>query len=456
MVADVGVDAVGKVDGRRPGGEVDDVPLRGEDEDLVGKHVDLQIVHEVLRVRLLLALEQAAHPGELVLIPLAQRRAPVAHLVLPVRGDAVFGGVVHVPGADLHLEGDALRADDRRVHALVHIGLGCGDIVLEAPGDGLEHIVDQAEHVIAVRDRAHDHAEGAEVEDPVHVQLLRVHLAVDGVDVFDAAEDRAVEPLGLQPRLDLRLHAVHEGLQRGHLRVEPVGDLLVALRVEVLQRQILQLPLGLLHAEAVGDGGVDLHRLKGLGALLLRRLIGHGAHVVQTVGDLDEDDADVLGHRHEHLAQILHLLLFLGRVLHARQLGDALHDVRDGRAEAVGNVGVGHAGVLDHVMQQRRDDRVLVQPKVNGDVRRRDAVRHVGRAVLAHLPGVRRARHIVGGADALHVHGVAARADLLLQLREHHVRVKRGIRFSHFLSHGRVLTIVDTTLFIKTGCAGRA
>ena len=47
-----------------------------------------------------------------------------ALFVLPVGRDAVLGGVVHLPGTDLDLKGDALPADDRGVEALVAVGLG--------------------------------------------------------------------------------------------------------------------------------------------------------------------------------------------------------------------------------------------------------------------------------------------------------------------------------------------
>ena len=63
-----------------------------------------------------------------------------ALLVLPVGGDAVLRGVVHLPGADLHLEGDALPADDGGVEGLVAVGLGGGDIVLEPAQHGVEQL----------------------------------------------------------------------------------------------------------------------------------------------------------------------------------------------------------------------------------------------------------------------------------------------------------------------------
>ena len=53
----------------------------------------------------------------------------------------------------------------------------------------------------------------------------------------------------------------------------------------------------------MGDGSIDLHGFQGFFPLLFWGLVLHGAHIVQPVGDLDEDDADVLAHRHEHLAK---------------------------------------------------------------------------------------------------------------------------------------------------------
>ena len=360
MVAHVGVDHIGKIDGRGAGGEVDHVALGGKDEDLVGKHVDLQVVEEVLRVGLLLAFQQAPDPGKAVLVAGAQHGAALTHLVFPVGGNAVFSRVMHLPGADLHLEGDARAADNGGVDALIHIGLGGGDIVLETPGNRLEHIVNDAEHVVTVRDRVNDHAEGAEIEDAADVQLLGVHLAVDAVHVLDAAVDRRVDALLVQTGLDLALHSGHEGLQLRHSAFQGRCDLPVARGIKVLEREVFQLPFDTLDSEPVGDGGIDLHRLQRLGALLLGGLVSHRAHIVQPVGNFDENDADVLGHGHEHLADVLHLLVLDAGVLHARELGDALNDVGHSRAEGARNVGVGQRGILDHIVQQRGDDRILI------------------------------------------------------------------------------------------------
>ena len=436
-VAHVGVDVVGKVYGSCTGRQVYHVPFGREHEDLVGEHVYLQIVEEVLSVGLLLVFQQPAHPGELVLIPLPDGGSAAAHLVFPMGGDAVFGGVMHLPGAYLHLEGYALAADDGGVYALVHVGLGGGYIVLEAPGHRVEHVVDNAQHIVAVRDIVHYHPEGAEVENAVDVQLLGVHFPVDAVHMLYAAVDGGLDAFGVQPRLYLLLHAFHKAFQLVHLLFKGRGYLIVPRRVQVLERQILQLPFGPLHAQTVGNGGVDFHGLQGFGALLLRGLVGHGAHIVQPVGYFYQDDPDVLGHGHEHLPQILHLLVFLAGVLHTGQLCDALHYIRHRRAELTGDVGVGEVGVLDDVVEQGRDHRVLVHAHVHGDVRCGHTVGHIGRAVLPELSLMGALGHFIGLPDTLQVHSRAVFAYLFYQVPEHLIRVQQSILFFSLLIHIR-------------------
>ncbi len=428
-VADGRVYAVGKVYGRSARRKVYNIALGRKYEHLVGEHVYLEVVEKVRRVRLLLALQQPPYPCEFFLVALLddclRRRA---YLVLPVRRNAVFSRAVHFPCAYLHLEGYALGAYDRRVDALVHIRLGSGDIILESARHGLEHIVDDAQYVIAVGDRIDDDAECAQVKYTIDIELLRVHFSVNAINMLYTAVDRDLKPLVLKALFYLFLDRGHEASERIHAVVQGVGYLLIARRIEVHQRQILQLPLGSLHTEPVRDGGVYLHRLQRLLPLLFLGLICHRAHIVQAVGYLYENDADVLGHCHEHLAQILHLLVFLAGVLHPRELCNALDDIRDRFAELLCNVAVGKIGVLYNVVQERCDYRILVKPHVGGYVRRRDTVGDVGRAVPAQLAGVREPCHAVGRVYPAHVHIHAAVRYLFTQCGKHLV----GIKFSVF------------------------
>ena len=136
----------------------------------------------------------------------------------------------------------------------------------------------------------------------------------------------------------------------------------------------------------MGQRGVDIHGLHGLGNLLRRRLELHGAGVVQTVRNFDEDDPDVLAHGHEHLPQILHLLLFQGGILHAGQLGYPLHQLRHHRTKALCYLIVGAGGVFNAIMEQRSQNGVGVQAHFRHNLRHRQGMNDIGRAVLPLLP----------------------------------------------------------------------
>ena len=60
----------------------------------------------------------------------------------------------------------------------------------------------------------------------------------------------------------------------------------------------------------MGDGRVDVTGLlRDADPPVFGQMV-QGAHVVQPVGELDEDDADIVNHRQQHLAKTLGLAFF--------------------------------------------------------------------------------------------------------------------------------------------------
>ena len=152
------------------------------------------------------------------------------------------------------------------------------------------------------------------------------------------------------------------------------------------------------------------------------RLVLQRTHIVQTVTQLDEDDADVLGHGHEHLAQVLHLLILFGGILHPGQLGDTLHQFRHGLAEQAGHFIVGGVGILNAIMEHGRHNGVGIHAQFIDDLRHRDGVDDVGLAALAQLGAVMGIGIFKGSTDTGHVHLGIIGSDLPL---------KRFVKFQH-------------------------
>ena len=130
----------------------------------------------------------------------------------------------------------------------------------------------------------------------------------------------------------------------------------------------------------MGQGGVDVECLLGGAALLPLRHDRERPHVVEPVGQLDDQDPPVVGHGHEHLADRRRLLGLLGVELEAVELGDPLDDQGHRRTEvAVDDLG-GHPGVLDGVVEQGGGHRLGVEPQVGDDAGHGDRVGDVGLA----------------------------------------------------------------------------
>ena len=166
----------------------------------------------------------------------------------------------------------------------------------------------------------------------------------------------------------------------------------------MLEAQVLEQHLETVDAEAVGDRCVDVERLAGDAGALLG---GHGAeglHVVQPVGELDEDDANVLDHRQHHLAKAFRLRLGPAAKLDLVEFADAVDEAGDLGAELLLDVFERSLGVLDRVVQDRRGDRLRIEVHVGKLLRHGDRMRDIRFARFACLALVG------GGAELVGVH----------------------------------------------------
>ena len=194
----------------------------------------------------------------------------------------------------------------------------------------------------------------------------------------------------------------------------------VLLGLQEPEREVLQLGLHPGHAEAVRQRGVDLPGLGGDAGALLRLEVLEGPHVVQAVGQLDDDDPRVLGDREQELPVVLDLLLGGGPEGQVGDLGEPVHDGADLGAEVARDVLDADVGVLDHVVQQGRRDRGRVGQLLRQDHRHGNAV---GDEVLARrplLPPVRRRADAQGPLDQVQIEPVRVP-------REHRAEIGRQV-----------------------------
>ncbi len=107
---------------------------------------------------------------------------------------------------------------------------------------------------------------------------------------------------------------------------------------------------------------------------------------MESVRQLDDDDADILDHGKKHLAQIfgLHFLLRLCFVrivagkLELLQLGDAVDQIGDIVSEHVGKLFFCVDRILDNIMQQSRGNGLLIHFKICQNDRHIQRMNNVG------------------------------------------------------------------------------
>ena len=411
-VPHVGVDRVREVHRRRPRRQVHHVALGREHEHLAAVQVDLQRIHELAWIgHVLQPIHHLAEPGGFGCVT----GALAALLVAPVRRDAELRGAVHLARSDLDLERFAARADDRGVQRLVHVGLGHRHVVLEAAGDRLPQGMDRAEGRVGVAHGVDQDANPDQVVDLVELLAADHHLLVDGIQVFRTAFDLCLDAQFLQLGSGVGRDLFD---QRGALaatRVHQTGDLAIGPGVQRLEREVFQLPFEFLYTQAVRERRIDLQGLGRDPALLRFGEHPEGAHVVQAVGELDQQDPDVARHGHDHLADVLRLFLFPGAELEAVQLGEAVDDARDLGPEVV--LDRLHRGdrVFHRVVQERGFERRGVEAEVREDLGDRHRVRDEVLARLALLSLVRGLREREGPLDLLDVGARVVGANLLDQ-----------------------------------------
>jgi hypothetical protein len=122
---------------------------------------------------------------------------------------------------------------------------------------------------------------------------------------------------------------------------------------------------------------------------------------VQAVGQLHQDDADVLGHGQGHLLEVLGLHFRVAAEGDLVELADAVDHLRNGIAELAFDGGLADAGVLDDVVQHGCHQTLRVHVHFGEDAGNGQGVCDVGVTTAPELAIVGLFRVVVGTADKI-------------------------------------------------------
>ena len=123
------------------------------------------------------------------------------------------------------------------------------------------------------------------------------------------------------------------------------------------------------------------------------------AHVVQPVGELHQEHADVVAEREQEFAQVLGGAFVLGLSFDLAELGHAVDQPRDVLAKMLLDLLRSGERVLDRIVEDRGDDRLIVELQIGEDPGDFDWVTEIRIARRADLRAVRLHREDVGAVD---------------------------------------------------------
>ena len=114
-----------------------------------------------------------------------------------------------------------------------------------------------------------------------------------------------------------------------------------------------------------------------------------GSHVVQPVGQLNQQHPDVFGHGEDEFTEVLRLLGLIGLELDPRQLGHPVDQARHFLAKGFPDFLQRRVRVLDGVMQEGGDDGRRIDLVIGQDA---GDFQGVGKIGIARGPGLRAVR----------------------------------------------------------------
>ena len=243
----------------------------------------------------------------------------------------------------------------------------------------MEHVVNDAQYGIALKLGIDQHAQRVKIVYLVEAFVLLEHLAVDAVYRLYSAVEREVYPVFGQLVRYLTARTLDKIMALSVLFFDMLFYLFIAERVKVAQRDVLQLLLHPLHTETVCERRVYLHRFERGLPLLFRLFCAEGTHIVETVAQLDEYNADIARHGKKHLAQVLDMLLFLILERDVHQFGKSVDKHRNITAELGFYLLKAHlaAAVLHRIVQQRRTDGIGIKAERDRYLRDRYRVKNI-------------------------------------------------------------------------------
>ena len=131
-------------------------------------------------------------------------------------------------------------------------------------------------------------------------------------------------------------------------------------RIKRGKTQFFKLDSNGIHSQPISDGGIDIKSFSGDASALVWSKHIQRAHIVKTVGDFNQDYAQILRHGHRHFLKILCLCFGATTKSYLVEFAYTVNQISNRIAKLRLNCCLGNAGVFDYVVQHSGHQALMV------------------------------------------------------------------------------------------------
>jgi len=171
--------------------------------------------------------------------------------------------------------------------------------------------MNDSENGVTVLDRIDDDPDSHQVIDFAELFFRVLHFVINRVNMLRTSIDFRCDLHIIEYFVDLFDDRTDECFPLRPFLFHHRDDPVVLLRIDITQTDILKLPLDRRNPETMGKRRKDFKCLFCLLDLLFLDHVLQCPHVVQTVSEFDQNDANVFCHRDKHLTMVFSKLFTL-------------------------------------------------------------------------------------------------------------------------------------------------
>ena len=170
--------------------------------------------------------------------------------------------------------------------------------------------MDHTQRRITVFYRFYYDTHSKQIIDLVNRLILIHHLLIDTEEMFDSSVNLRFNGCLIHMLLDLFDDIVYKLLSFTFTKSNFIHQIIVYIWFQIFQRKVIQFYFDFGDTKSHSDRCINIHRFAGFFLLFLRSHILQGAHIMQAVCKLDQNNTDILCHRKKHLSKVFCLKFY--------------------------------------------------------------------------------------------------------------------------------------------------